>query len=797
MIISRATTALRRLGVSPSGNGQAEVREENGSSAGEDSGKQSDRGRKDRPLNGMVKIRWIENEVVVDYGGRRFMVFAVEGMDCRSEVTAVAWSNFLNALSCPIQILVRQRQPDMQGPCDYHRERRPESMRRGRVGQVADSLLELLSSYEEEGLVVNRQRYLICEEGRAIEVSSLMGQCGFRYQRLEGQALWQLYSGCASGMGHGHIQEMYQSIVRPNEIELNHRFARVYEVHRWPRVVNTNFLERLFQMGEEIDVSLWVQPLSPQESRSRLMRQKERFEGSRYQALEKGKMIGPEVELTIRDCGRLLEELEMGLNKLYRITLTVGIYARTDRGLRRAADNLVGHFRAFMAGCRSVRFRQAAGFAALMPALRPGVGEPYLTDTGTMQRLFPFSPPDVNTGEGCFYGIDLRSRAPVLYDRARFGNNGHQVVMARSGAGKSFYVKLGTFRHGVQGVPQYVIDPEGEFGVLAESMGGRVLIPGRPGYGLNPFAVTYNRESGLSDRLTVLVKLVSVMLQGEVDQSRIAIIDSGLSGFYEWEKRRLQAREGGNTVLGAGGMNALHEYLRSGERGERGEELAELLERFVTGSSQYLMAGEGTGMFDNEATITTFNLRHLNDDLKPVATLVCSEAVWGLAVSQPRDRVLVVDECWTVLKTPTGAAALLEIVRRARKYQLHLTCITQDIQDFLGGDSNAGAVMGHAGITLLNNSDTKFVLSQSQTTLPLVGDALALDPGSLQYLKGVARGQGLLVSERGNFPVQVVSTPEERLLINDEGWLTQGEGEQSGDPIADMKAILAGRRGTE
>ena len=749
-------------------------------------------GRKDRLFNSMVRIRCVENDVVVDYGWRRFAVFQVQGMDSRSEIVDVGWSNFLNSLDCPIQILVRQRQPDMEGPCDYHRARRPEAMQRGRVAQVSDSLLDMLSGYQEEGLVVNRRCYLVCEEARAVEVAGLLSQCGFRAERLEGQNLWSMYSGCASGMGAGHTQEMYQSIIRANEIELNHRFLRVYDVHRWPRAINNMFLEQLLRTGEELDLALWISPLNPRESHSRLMRQKMRFEGSRYHAAKSGKMMGPEVELTIKDCGRLLDELEMGLTRLYRITLTVGVFGRSDRDLRRVTDKVVNHFRSRMSACRPARFQQVEGFRALMPVLRPGLGEPYLTDTGTMLRLFPFSPPDIDTAEGCFYGIDLRSRAPVIFDRFNFGNNGHQVVMARSGAGKSFYVKLGTFRHGSQGVPQYVIDPEGEFGVLAEAMGGRVLVPGRPGHGLNPFAITYVDEAALADRLSVLVKLISVMLQGEVDQARIAAIDSCLSGFYRQERVRWEQNGENQPVLGAGGINAVYEYLQSGVEGERGEMLSELLERFVTGSVQYLMAGSGHGMFEREAPVTTFNLRHLNDDLKPVATLVCSEAVWGLAVSQPRHRVLVVDECWTVLKTQTGAAALLEIVRRARKYLLAMTCITQDIQDFLGEDSNAGSVMGHAGITLLNNSDTKFVLSQSLTTLPLVGEALGLDPGSVQYLKGVARGQGLLVSERGNFQVQVVSTPEERLLINDDGWRTHGDSEDNGDAIAEMRALLGG-----
>ena len=116
---------------------------------------------------------------------------------------------------------------------------------------------------------------------------------------------------------------------------------------------------------------------------------------------------------------------------------------------------------------------------------------------------------------------------------------------------------------------------------------------------------------------------------------------------------------------------------------------------------------------------------------------------------------------------------MVEIVRRARKYNLGMTCITQDIHDFLGEDSAGGSIIAHAGITLLNNSDTKFVLSQSLTTLPLAAETLGLNEYFTQYLRGVSRGQGLLLSDRGNFPVEVVSTAEERLLINDDRWMMQ------------------------
>ena len=173
-----------------------------------------------------------------------------------------------------------------------------------------------------------------------------------------------------------------------------------------------------------------------------------------------------------------------------------------------------------------LRYRQLKGFVAMQPALRRGVGDMYLTDAHTLLRLFPFGPPDLDKRTGTLFGVDLRSRTPVLYDPFHDGEmNAHMVVMARSGAGKSFLTKLRVVREALRDVDVYLIDPEGEYGVITEALGGRVLVPGAPGYGLNPFALVYTNDGDLRTRIAGLGSLVEVMLSGEVDVDRRSMID--------------------------------------------------------------------------------------------------------------------------------------------------------------------------------------------------------------------------------------------------------------------------------
>ncbi len=504
--------------------------------------------------------------------------------------------------------------------------------------------------------------------------------------------------------------------------------------------------------------------------------QRSRFEGSRITSMQKGKLVPPEVELAIADVIRISDEVEQGLSRLFRRTMVVSIYGRDQDKLKEVGEKLTGHFRSNLAAVRLLKFRQGKGFRAMMPTLQKGLGEMDLTDSGTMLRMFPFSPQDMDDREGTLFGMDLRSRTPVLYDPFNpKAMNGHMVVMARSGAGKSFLTKLRVLREALRGVPIYLIDPEGEYGVITRCLGGKVFVPGSPGYGLNPFAIGYTEEGDLTKRISSLCSLVGVMLEGQVDTELKAVIDRCLTGFYGKE-----LLESGEDILGQGGMGAFHAYLMSEEAKEmQGRRLAHLLSPFATGSSRFLMRGDSESLLENEAPVTSFNLKNLAGPLKPVATSVCSEVVWGLAVSKPRPRILVVDECWTVLATPSGAEALITIVKRARKYQLGLMTITQDVQDFLAESSGLGAITGHAGRSLLQNSATKLALSQDPAALPQVVDALGLPEDVGQFLAGALRGQGVLVNEAGSFfPLEIVSTALERDLVLDDSWRQDGSATQ-------------------
>ena len=731
-------------------------------------------------LSALTRLRRVTEDTIEDYSGTRYSVWRVGGADPFDSRVEAGWMSMLNSLEFPVQILIRQHAPDYSGVRASMRAAAPPRMREGDMGKVAGSLINYFENLESDSGVVARRRYVSARADRSMEMGSALSRSGLEFERLDNNGLEQLLQACYSGMGAGYEREMFQVRERPSRLELNDRYFSAWEVTSWPRRISFLYLENLLQSGDEMDVSLWMWPASQRESHSHLQRQRVRFEGAKLTSMQQGKLVTPDVELAISDSSRIADSIERGVSKLFRRTMVVGVYGRTLEELKEVEERMTSHFRATISKVSNLKFRQGKGFAALMPARRPGLYEADMTDTDTMSCMFPFSPPDLDRREGIMLGMDLRSKTPVFVDAfSPDAMNGHMVVMARSGAGKSFFTKLRVVREAERGVPIYLIDPEGEYGVITRLLGGTVFVPGMPGHGLNPFLATYTNDGDLSKRVASLCGLVGVMLEGNVDQELKASVDRCLSGFYHQELERVRADRprDPSPLLGESGIGGFHDFLCSERAAEwGGQRLAHLLSPFATGSSRYLMQGSGHNLLENESPVTSFNLKSLPNSLKPVATSVCSEVVWALAVSDPKPRLLVVDECWTVLSTPSGAEALITIVKRARKYYLGLVTITQDVQDFLAEDATGGVIAGHAGRSLLQNSALKLAFQQDPAALPLVGNALALSDDVIATLNAASRGQGVLVGERGDtYPIEIISTQEERDLLLDRNWLTDGE----------------------
>ncbi len=699
----------------------------------------------DLPLFFMVSH--VEEDGPVRLDGVKLGVCEVMGLEL-DEPKLGAFAGALNACDFPLQLLVRQHPPRLGGLREKLTEAQPENLP-PQTRAAAESLGRLLTELETRDGILDRRFYAVCEFLRFDELRGLLARAGLSVHPLGGRRLRMFFVAAALGGTPSEFDEE-----TPVEVEINRRHVRVGDrlvrslhLGKWPRSLAPGFLQSLMAAGAPMDLSIHLGPIPTEQAARTLEWQKVRFESAQSLSFKRGRTMSPEAQIALEDVTRLRDEVQRGRERLFHSSLSVTLHAKDEASLKEMTQRAKGHFGATLGKLDNLGFRQREGLLSTLPLGLNAVAEWRSLDTSSLARLFPFSPPDLDTRRGSLYGIDMRACSPVVYDPWDGTHlNANTAVLARSGSGKSFSTKLGVLRGLCRGVTAYVIDPEGEYADMARAAGGRVLSPGVPGQGMNPFVIDKGDSEELLQRIGSLRRLIEVMVGERLSAERRAALDHALAGYY--------AR--------AGERNGFRDFYAYLER--EAEDLSRLLRPFATGSLRNLLSDEGDDLLGNEALVTVFDLRLLEPELRPAAAMVCTETVWAAAAQDPKPRLLVVDEVWSIMQHPEGAAFMVSMAKRARKHRLGLQFITQDVQDLLSEDSSR-TITGHSGRALLQNAAFKLLLQQDAAAISTVGDAFDLPEDLQRWLLSCPRGDGLLLSKGHRFPVRIEATPEETEVI--------------------------------
>ena len=700
------------------------------------------------PLPPFFMLSHLEDDGPVRLDGVKVGVCEVMGLEM-DEPKLGAFAGALNALDFPIQLLIRQHPPGLGGLREKLQEAQPGDLP-PQTRAAAESLRRLLGELETRDGILDRRFYAVCEFERIDELRGLLARGGLSVHPLRGRQLRMLL--LASALG-GTPRDMDEDM--PVDVEINRRDVRIgghvtrsLHLGKWPRSLAPGFLQGLMAAGSAdgpvyppwadtggpggadagvAESALRVGPVPLLQAGPHHVARGGDRPGGRDPAARRG-AAGPRAPLPL---------------------IPVHHPARRDeKSLKEMTQRAKGHFAATLGKLDNLAFRQREALLSTLPLALNAVAVWRTLDTSSLARLFPFSPPDLDTRSGTLYGIDMRACAPVVYDPFDGTHlNANTAVLARSGSGKSFATKLGMLRGLCWGVRAYVIDPEGEYADMARAAGGRVLSPGVPGQGLNPFVIDKGDSEELLQRIGSLRRLIEVMVGESLGAERRSSLDHALAGYYAQPRERT-------------GFKDFYAYLEGGEESA----LARLLRPFATGSLRHLLSDEGDDLLSGEALVTVFDLHLLEPELRPAATMVCTETVWAAAAQDPRPRLLVVDEVWSIMQHPEGAAFMVSMAKRARKHRLGLQFITQDVQDLLSEDSSR-AITGHSGRALLQNAAFKLLLQQDAAAISTVGDAFDLPEDLQRWLLSCPRGDGLLLAKGNRFPVRIEATPEETEVI--------------------------------
>ncbi len=700
------------------------------------------------PLAGFFMLSHVDEDGPVRSDGVKLGVLEALGLELE-ESKLGSFAGALNAMDFPVQLLIRQHSPEFSRLREQLSGEQPDSLP-PQTAAAADSLRGLLSDLESREGVVDRRFYAVCEFDRIDDLRGLMIRSGLAVKSVTGRQLRMLIVASAAGGSPRDVgdDEPLEVEIRRREIRIGSALVRSLHLGKWPRALIPGFLQALMVSGARMDVSIHLGPIPADQASRTLEWQKVRFESAQSLSLRRGKSMSPEAEIALEDVRRLRDDVQRGRERLFHASLSITLHAHDATELKEMAQGVRAHFASTLGNLDTLAYRQREGLLSSLPIGLNAVGVWRTLDTSSLARLFPFSPPDLDTRSGTLYGLDLRSSSPIVYDPFDGTHlNANTAVLARSGSGKSFATKLGVLRGICRGVTAYVIDPEGEYADMARAAGGRVLSPGVPGQGMNPFVIDRSDSEELLLRIGSLRRLIEVMIGEPLGAERRAALDHALAAYYMEPRERT-------------GFRDFYEHLKEHGDGV----LDKLLRPFSTGSLRHLLTDEGEDLLTNEAPVTVFDLRLLEPELRPAAAMVCTETVWTAAAENPKPRLLVVDEVWSIMQHPEGAAFMVSMAKRARKHRLGLQFITQDVQDLLSEDTSR-AITGHSGRALLQNAAFKLLLQQDAAAIRTVGEAFDLPPDLQNWLISCPRGDGLLLARGGRFPIRIEATKEETDVI--------------------------------
>ena len=155
--------------------------------------------------------------------------------------------------------------------------------------------------------------------------------------------------------------------------------------------------------------------------------------------------------------------------------------------------------------------------------------------------------------------------------------------------------------------------------------------------------------------------------------------------------------------------------------------------------------------------MVVFNIRDLEEELRPVAMYIVLNHIWSKVRTDQRKRILVVDEAWQLMKYPDSANFMFSIAKRARKYNLGMTTITQDVEDFISSP------MGRA---IVANSSIQLLLKQSPSAVDVLGQVFKLTEEELKRLSNFSVGQGLFFAGQNHVMIQIIASETETGLVS-------------------------------
>lgn len=563
-----------------------------------------------------------------------------------------------------------------------------------------------------------------------------------------------------------------RDLIAPSSLEIHSsyfrlgtKYGRTLYVYGYPRQIYTGWLSSLINIDEVLDVSMFVYPVESQVVLNNLRKKVTQLEASTSINNEKGRTRDPALEAAINDAEELRDQLQVGAERFFRFGLYVTLYADSLEELSFVQHKIETLFGQQLVFSKIASSQQEQGLNSTIPQMADQLQIRRNMNTGAISTSFPFTSADLTQEDGVLYGINMHNNGLVIFDRFSL-ENANMVVFAKSGAGKSFTVKLEALRSMMTGSEIIIIDPENEYEKLSNAVGGSYIrLSLSSDVRINPFDLprvidSDEAENALRANLITLHGLLKLMLGGtQVSATGIPMAALAPSEEADLDQALIDtyARAGITSDPLTHGSQAptisdLYDTLL--HMGGSGPQLAQRLRKYTTGTFAGIFSQQSNIDINNPMVV--FNIRDLEDELRPVAMYIVLSHIWNIIRTEKKKRMLIVDEAWQLMRYDDSANFLFSLAKRARKYYLGLTTITQDVEDFMGSK------MGRA---IVANSSMQILLKQSSSAVDVLSDVFKLTEEEKKRLANFPVGQGLFFAGQSHVHIQIEASPTEQQLI--------------------------------
>src|SRR3989338_6752734 len=319
-----------------------------------------------------------------------------------------------------------------------------------------------------------------------------------------------------------------------SSIRVGNRFFRTFFVIGYPRFVSSNWLSPLIDFSHSLNISMFIYPVEASDVLSDLRHKIAEMEATIASQMETGHVVDARVQAALDDALALAEELAKGVERFFQFSMYISIVADSLNDLQDVSKRLGTTLSSLLVLPKTATLKMEEAFKSTIPM---GQDKLFLTrnmDTTSLASMFPFTSATLTQDKGIMYGINQQNGSLIVFDRFSL-ENANEVVLGKSGAGKSYLIKLEALRQFMFGTEVIIIDPEGEYSKLAEAVGGEIVeFSANSAIKINPFDLSGVYEEGENElglKILSLHGLLGIVI-GKLDAQEDAILDRALVETY-------------------------------------------------------------------------------------------------------------------------------------------------------------------------------------------------------------------------------------------------------------------------